>query len=192
MNAWHRAMLGVSGFEPLLAGLWPFALELLLMRASGPTELGLVARKGQSWRRQRTDGATTADQKPAPIPATLARQTRIFVEGLMVEAECGVYSHEKGSRRPLVVDIDVAVDPDMVRATDDALAETVDYDGLVAVVRDMASGAHLHLIETFAEQVASRLLADMRIVEVRLRVEKPGAVPGARCSGVEIVRSRAE
>ncbi|MCU0882610.1 MAG: dihydroneopterin aldolase [Hyphomonadaceae bacterium] len=164
------------------------------MRSTGPTELGLVARPGQGWRRQRSAAGGGADQgTDAAIAhvATQARQTRIFVEGLMVEAECGVYAHEKGSRRPLVVDIDVAVDPGTVRSTDDALAETVDYDGLVAVVREIANGAHLHLIETFAEQIASRLLADQRIVEVRLRVEKPGAVPGARCSGVEVTRVRA-
>lgn len=164
------------------------------MRTTGPTELGLVARPGQTWRRQRTaketadEGASVSSQT---VVVTEARQTRIFVEGLMVEAECGVYAHEKGSRRPLVVNVDVAVDPGTVRTSHDALAETVDYDGLVAIVREVANGAHLHLIETFAEQVASRLLADSRIIEVRLRVEKPGAVPGARCSGVEITRVRA-
>jgi 7,8-dihydroneopterin aldolase/epimerase/oxygenase len=162
------------------------------MRATGPTELGLVANRGQGWRRQRTKGGdqdsqTLIDSKPT----TIARNTRIFVEGLMVEAECGVYAHEKGNRRPLVVDIDVGVNPDLVRATGDALAETVDYDSLVAVVRSVANGTHLHLIETFAEQVADGILADTRIIEVRLRVEKPGAIPGARCSGVDITRVRA-
>jgi 7,8-dihydroneopterin aldolase/epimerase/oxygenase len=162
------------------------------MRATGPTELGLVANRGQTWRRQRTKAGDDPAQPVAEAkPATIARTTRIFVEGLMVEAECGVYAHEKGNRRPLVVDIDVAVNPDLVRATGDALAETVDYDSLVAVVRSVANGAHLHLIETFAEQVADGILADTRIIEVRLRVQKPGAIPGARCSGVEITRVRA-
>jgi 7,8-dihydroneopterin aldolase/epimerase/oxygenase len=161
------------------------------MRASGPTELNLIARRGQTFRRQKSVSLGDGQAEQPVMSASLALATRIFVEGLMVEAECGVYAHEKGNRRPLVVDIDVAVDPAAVRPSADTLAETVDYDTLVDVVRLVASGAHLHLIETFAETVAARLLEERRITEVRLRVEKPGAVPGARCSGVEIIRRRA-
>jgi dihydroneopterin aldolase len=120
---------------------------------------------------------------------TRAVSTKIFVKGLMVEAECGVYAHEKGRRRPLVVDLEVQVGTS-VRAGSDELAETVDYDSLVAHVRTVAAGEHLHLIETFAEKVCEAVLTDKRILSVRLRVEKPGAVPGAVCSGVELERTR--
>jgi dihydroneopterin aldolase len=120
---------------------------------------------------------------------TRAVSTKIFVKGLMVEAECGVYAHEKGRRRPLVVDLEVQVGTS-VRAGSDELAETVDYDSLVAHVRTVAAGEHLHLIETFAEKVCEAVLTDNRILSVRLRVEKPGAVPGAACSGVELERTR--
>jgi 7,8-dihydroneopterin aldolase/epimerase/oxygenase len=161
------------------------------MRASGPSELGLVARPGQPYRRKPREpepAATTSPDAPDRASAdSLALSTRIFVRGLMVEAECGVYAHEKGSRRPLVVDLEATIDP-AVRPAHDQLAETIDYDALVAHVRDIAAGAHLHLIETFAEQVCARILEDRRILSVRMRVEKPGAVPGAACSGVEVER----
>ena len=153
------------------------------MPGSSPQELSIVAKPGQVFRR--------AKRSPEKEPALTAAETRIFVEGLMVEAECGVYAHEKGARRPLVVDIDVSVDPGVVHPKNDQLAETVDYDSLVETVRTVANGAHLHLIETFAEQVCAALLKDRRIVDVRLRVEKPGAVPGTRCSGVSVIRRRA-
>ncbi|MCA3693952.1 MAG: dihydroneopterin aldolase [Aquidulcibacter sp.] len=131
----------------------------------------------------------SSQAKPDDVAPTRAVSTKIFVKGLMVEAECGVYAHEKGRRRPLVVDLEVQVGTS-VRAGSDELAETVDYDSLVAHVRTVAAGEHLHLIETFAEKVCEAVLTDERILSVRLRVEKPGAVPGAACSGVELERTR--
>lgn len=162
------------------------------MRATGPTELGIVARPGQPIRRPARPPAPEPAAAPAPVSAAAPQprnETRIFVRGLMVEAEVGVYAHEKGARRPLVVDLEITVAAD-VRAEHDQLSETIDYDTLVAHARAVASGEHLHLIETFAELVAERLLADPRVTASRVRVEKPGAVPGAACSGVEIVRVR--
>jgi|688.fasta_scaffold193099_3 dihydroneopterin aldolase len=161
------------------------------MKSSGPSELGVVMRQGGMIRRPAKPPAKPFSdhaQGEEAVP-TRAVSTKIFVKGLMVEAECGVYAHEKGRRRPLVVDLEVQVGTS-VRAGSDELAETVDYDSLVAHVRTVAAGEHLHLIETFAEKVCEAVLTDKRILSVRLRVEKPGAVPGAVCSGVELERTR--
>lgn len=157
------------------------------MKSSGPSELGIVMRPGGMIRRP-IASALKADDV-GPIAATKALATKIFIKGLNVAAECGVYAHEKGRTRPLIVDIEVWVG-EAVRGEGDALNQTVDYDVLAAHVHDVAGAAHLHLIETFAEQVCAKVLADTRIERVRLRVEKPGSVPGAVCSGVEIERAR--
>ena len=161
------------------------------MKSSGPSELGVVMRQGGMIRRPaKPPSKPFSDQaKGEEAALTHAVSTKIFVKGLMVEAECGVYAHEKGRRRPLVVDLEVQVGTS-VRAGSDELAETVDYDSLVAHVRTVAAGEHLHLIETFAEKICEAVLKDKRILNVRLRVEKPGAVPGAACSGVELERTR--
>ncbi|WP_395631114.1 dihydroneopterin aldolase [Aquidulcibacter sp.] len=161
------------------------------MKSSGPSELGVVMRQGGMIRRPAKPSAKPFSDhaKGEEAVPTRAVSTKIFVKGLMVEAECGVYAHEKGRRRPLVVDLEVQVGTS-VRAGSDELAETVDYDSLVAHVRTVAAGEHLHLIETFAEKVCEAVLTDKRILSVRLRVEKPGAVPGAVCSGVELERTR--
>jgi 7,8-dihydroneopterin aldolase/epimerase/oxygenase len=157
------------------------------MKTSGPSELGVVMRQGGFIRRP-----ARAQKSAASVPEaqeTQALSTKIFIKGLNVVAECGVYAHEKGRTRPLIVDIEVWVERS-VRGAGDVLDQTVDYDTLAAHVHDVAGAAHLHLIETFAEQVCARVLADARIERVRLRVEKPGSVPGAICSGIEIERSR--
>jgi 7,8-dihydroneopterin aldolase/epimerase/oxygenase len=157
------------------------------MKSSGPSEMGVVMRPGGFIRRP---AAPARKEKASPVLApTKALTTKIFIKGLKVEAGCGVYAFEKGVKRPLIIDIEVTVGCD-VRAISDDLSQTVDYDTLAGHVHDVANAAHLHLIETFAEQVCERVLVDPRIERVRLRIEKPGSVPGALCSGVEVERSR--
>jgi 7,8-dihydroneopterin aldolase/epimerase/oxygenase len=150
--------------------------------STGPRELGVVARPGMMIRRPKTSGERDR-------PSVRALETRIFVKGLILEAEAGVYTHEKGARRPLVIDIEVCVDPG-VRPQNDQLSETVDYDALVAHARAVCAEGHIHLIETVAERIAARCLGDERVLSVRVRIEKPGAIPGAACSGVEVARAR--
>jgi 7,8-dihydroneopterin aldolase/epimerase/oxygenase len=157
------------------------------MKPSGPSQMGIVMRPGGTYRR--ASAATTVSENRGEPTQTKAIATKIFIRGLNVVAECGVYAHEKGRTRPLIVDIEVWVRDD-VRGAGDALSATVDYDVLARHVHDVAGAAHLHLIETFAEQVCAKVLTDERIERVRLRVEKPGSVPGAVCSGVELERSR--
>ena len=157
------------------------------MKRSGPSELGVVMRPGGYIRRPATIVRQT--EVHAPVSATKALTTKIFIKGLTVEAECGVYAHEKGKKRPLVIDIEVSVSED-VRSVSDDLVQTIDYDMLAAHIHAVANLAHFHLIETFAEQVCARVLQDTRIQAVRLRIKKPGSVPGAVCSGVEIERTR--
>jgi dihydroneopterin aldolase len=164
------------------------------MRAKGPSELGVVARPGQPIRRPAPPPEKPARRPPSdpPGPATetsRALTTRIFVRGLSLAAECGVYAHEKGRHRPLLIDIEATIDPS-VRASADELSETVDYDALAAHARDVVGEAHVHLIETIAERICDRILEDPRIPAVRVRVEKPGSVTGAVSSGVEIERAR--
>ena len=157
------------------------------MKSSGPSELGVVMRPGGNIRRPRLPARTS--NVMSDVATTQALTTKIFIRGLKVEAECGVYAHEKGKTRPLIIDIDVSVGGD-TRATSDELNQTVDYDVLAAHIHSVAGAAHLHLLETFAEQVCARVLSDPRIQTVKLRIEKPGSVPGAVCSGVEIERTR--
>ena len=155
----------------------------------GPSELGVVMRPGMLMRRKAPPrSAATAEAAPA-APRSTALRTTVFLTGLRVEAEVGVFAHERGLRRPLDIDMAVTLDPS-VRAAEDKLAETLDYDALAAAARAVVADAHIHLVETVAEQIADRLLADARVIAVKVRVEKPGAVAGAKVAGVEIERAR--
>lgn len=121
------------------------------------------------------------------MSATRLVTSRVFVTGVKVQAEIGVYRHEIGRVQPLIVDVELDVPTD----ASDRLADTVNYETIVQAAQDVAAGGHIALVETFAHQLADRCLADPRVSRARIRVEKPLALaPDAVAAGVEIVVAR--
>ncbi len=113
--------------------------------------------------------------------------TRVFVTGLKVQAEIGVYRHEIGRVQPLVIDVEL----DVPTAGADRLSDTLNYETILAAAREIAGGGHIELVETFAERLAQACLADARVTQARVRVQKPLALaPDAVAAGVEIVLVR--
>jgi 7,8-dihydroneopterin aldolase/epimerase/oxygenase len=109
--------------------------------------------------------------------------TKIFVTGLKIDAEIGVYAHEKGRAQPLVADVEL----DVPTAGVEKLADTVNYETILDAARTIAAEGHIHLVEAFAERLARACLADPRVMRARVRVEKPLALaPHATAAGVEI------
>ena len=113
--------------------------------------------------------------------------TKVFVTGLKVQAEIGVYRHEIGRVQPLVVDVEL----DVPTTGAGRLSETLNYETILEAARQIAAGGHIELVETFAERLARACLTDPRVTQARVRVEKPLALaPDAVGAGVEITLTR--
>jgi len=113
--------------------------------------------------------------------------SKIFVTGLQVQAQIGVYRHEIGRVQPLIVDVEL----DVPTNASDRLAETVNYETIMAAAQSLAASGHIDLVETFAHRLAETCLEDPRVTRARVRIEKPLALaPHAVGAGVEIVVSR--
>ncbi len=113
--------------------------------------------------------------------------SKVFVTGVKVQAEIGVYRHEIGRVQPLIVDVELDVPTD----ASDRLADTLNYEAILQAAKDVAAGGHIALVETFAHRLALRCLADPRVTRARVRVEKPLALaPDAVAAGVEIIVGR--
>ena len=123
-----------------------------------------------------------------PLPSVEPRRLglKVMVRALKVEASIGFYDPEHGRLQPLVVDVEL----DLGAAPVERLADTLDYDGVARIVRELAAGPHIALIETFAERIALACLTDHRVLAVKVRIEKPGAIPGAAAAGCEVAYSR--
>ncbi|MBK8012094.1 MAG: dihydroneopterin aldolase [Deltaproteobacteria bacterium] len=116
---------------------------------------------------------------------------RVQVIGLSVDALIGVGDHERHARQRLEIDVEARTSLVQAGLTDD-LECTVDYDRLARICRDVALERHHRLIETVGEKIAAKVLSSWSCVQaVKVRVEKPGVVAGARTVAIQILRRRA-
>ena len=116
---------------------------------------------------------------------------KLELRGLEVACVIGDRPEERDREQTLTVDVSLSLDFSAV-AGSDALCDTVDYVVLADAVRAALRQARCRMLERAAECVARVCLADPRVAEARVRVEKPGVIPGLRAAAVEITRQRAE
>ncbi|MEW6337983.1 MAG: dihydroneopterin aldolase [Acidobacteriota bacterium] len=115
---------------------------------------------------------------------------RVFVEGLRVRCLVGEAEWEHLTPQTLVADIELACDCTPAGRSD-SLADALDYATACGVVLGVASSRHHRLLEALAGEAAAALLESFPAARsVRVRVAKPGAVPGSAAAGVEVERRR--
>lgn len=120
------------------------------------------------------------------------RLCRLFVSDLRLDAHIGIYPSEHGRTQPIRLAIDaVTEEPEMPLLGDEEdIVRVVSYESFVVAAREIVAEGHIPLVETLAERLAERCLADPRVRQVRIRVEKLAAFPDAGAVGIEILRPR--
>ncbi|MEI8017642.1 MAG: dihydroneopterin aldolase [Schlesneria sp.] len=113
----------------------------------------------------------------------------IFIRDLVVRGIIGVNAWEREQPQDFVINIDLDTNVEQAGITDD-IVDCVDYQSVADSVATHASTIGRLTVEALAADVAEIVLADSRVDRVRVRIEKPGAVPGSRSVGVEIERDR--
>lgn len=111
---------------------------------------------------------------------------RVFVKGLKIEAGIGIHAHEQGRLQTLIVDVALDLTPRPVLH----IAETLNYEIVAQAARALVAVGHIGLVETFAQDLATTVMDDPRVVRVEVRVEKPDALSGAAAAGCEVVLER--
>jgi 7,8-dihydroneopterin aldolase/epimerase/oxygenase len=110
----------------------------------------------------------------------------IILRDLSVAMRLGIHAHEAAPQRVLVsvwMTVDYATPP-----AADSIDEVLDYDAIREGILALAARGFA-LQETLVEAVAALCFADVRVVRVRVRSEKPDIFPDTRV-GCEIVRER--
>jgi 7,8-dihydroneopterin aldolase/epimerase/oxygenase len=103
----------------------------------------------------------------------------VSVKDLSVSAVIGVHDWERQVEQTLLVSVDMVPTADIrhAAATDD-LADALDYSAVASTVAAVVREGQFHLIETAAERVAERLLADFAVTWLRLELRKPITADG--------------
>lgn len=126
----------------------------------------------------------------SPSQASVALPDRIVVNGLVVDTFIGVHDFERTARQRVRFDIEVDTVEgyaDIVRAT----GEYVSYADVVEYIEARAaSEEHVVLVETWANDVATFVLANELADAVRVSVQKLDIFHAADGVGVAIERRR--
>ena len=119
------------------------------------------------------------------------RPDTIFLRGLEVECIIGFIEWERRIKQRLVIDLEMPIDCARAAATDE-VSDTLDYSQVAARVTAFIGSSSTMLVETLAHRTAMLILTEFRLEWVRLSINKPGAVRGARDVGVSIERHRTD
>ena len=119
-------------------------------------------------------------------------KTTIELNGLVFYAYHGALEAESelGQRFKVDVSLRLADGPDF---KEDNTEVSVDYSRVYSTVESVFTESRFQLIERAAEAIASELLSQFKkIVEVRVRVDKPSAPVPCACDSfaVEVVQCR--
>ena len=103
----------------------------------------------------------------------------VSIRDLSVAAVIGVHPWEREIEQTLRVSVDMipAAGLRKAAATDD-LADALDYSAVADAIAGVLREGKFRLIETAAERVAGRLLADFPLTWLRLELRKPIAAGG--------------
>ena len=96
----------------------------------------------------------------------------VSIRDLRVSTVIGVYDWERETEQALTFSVDMATDVARAAARDD-LRDALDYSAVVDTVKCVVIEGKFQLIETAAERVAQRLVADFGLQWVRVQVVKP-------------------
>ena len=114
----------------------------------------------------------------------------IYLRDLRIETVIGVYDWEREIKQTVILDLDMATDIRQAAATDD-IAHTLDYKSVAKRLISFVEQSEFQLVETLAERIAEIVLNEFDVPWLKLRVNKQGAVRGARDVGVVIERGNA-
>jgi 7,8-dihydroneopterin aldolase/epimerase/oxygenase len=114
----------------------------------------------------------------------------IFLSDLRVDTVIGIWDWERKIRQTISIDLEMGTD--IARAAkSDAIENTLNYKKVAKRIQQFVADSEFQLVETLAEHIAQIILAEFEVPWVGVRVNKPGAIRGARDVGVLIRRSRA-
>ena len=113
----------------------------------------------------------------------------IFLNDFMLEANIGVYKHEREKTQPLRINI-VAKVKNPKKINDSNLQSVVCYNQISKKIKKIIKSGHTILLEKLAEKIFQECFRNKRIETMKIRLEKLDAIQGAASAGIEVERSR--
>lgn len=113
---------------------------------------------------------------------------KIFLQEIYIDTVIGIYDWEREIKQTLRFDL--AMDWDIrAAARSDAIEDTLDYDAISKTLVSFVEQSRYQLIETLADALATKLLAEFPIPKLTLTLTKPVSLYGQNYAKIVIERS---
>ena len=116
---------------------------------------------------------------------------KIFLSALTVECIVGIWEWERRVKQTVIIDLEMAADIRKAAATD-SIEDTIDYKKVAKRLLAFVGESQCQLVETLAERIAQVVVVEFGVEWVKVRLNKQGAIRGARDVGIEIERRPAD
>lgn len=120
-------------------------------------------------------------------PGYLMHMDIIYLSDLRIETIIGIYDWERRVKQTVSLDLEMASDIRKAAASDH-IDDTLNYKAVAKRLISFVEESEFQLVETLAERITEIVLNEFEVTWVRLRLNKQGAVRGARDVGVIIER----
>ncbi|MCP4415440.1 MAG: dihydroneopterin aldolase [Chloroflexi bacterium] len=114
---------------------------------------------------------------------------KIHIKDLLLRTIIGINDEERRNRQDVLINLVLHADLRPAGASDD-IDDAVNYRAITKRIIALVEDSQFFLVEKMADEIANICLEDQRVKQVRVQVEKPGALRFARSVGVSIKRSR--
>ncbi len=111
----------------------------------------------------------------------------IFLSDIKVETKLGVPEWERIMPQTVLLDVEIAM-PNSKSCKTDKIEDTIDYGVVVTRIRETLAENSFKLVEALAEHVCQLILKEFGAPWVKVKVAKPGILPGVKQLGVIIER----
>ena len=113
----------------------------------------------------------------------------IFLTDLRIDTIVGIWDWERKIRQTVSIDLEMGADIRRA-AKSDNIEDTLNYKKVAKRVQQFVSESEFQLVETMAEKIAEIIIDEFDVLWVQVRVNKPGAIRGARDVGILIRREK--
>ncbi|MBF0419094.1 MAG: dihydroneopterin aldolase [Magnetococcales bacterium] len=113
----------------------------------------------------------------------------ITIRDLHLRCIIGIQDWERTTLQDVFLSLTLETDLELAGKSD-RIEDTVNYKTLTKRIIQHVENSNHFLVEALAADVARLALEDVRVVRVRVGLEKPGALRFARSVGVAIERDR--
>ena len=115
----------------------------------------------------------------------------ILIKDFVISEIIGIHKHERNNKQKIIFNIVVDVKQNTV-ADENNLSSIVDYEKITNKLENLAKEKNYNFLESLAEDSFNEIFQDKRIDSIKIRIEKPDAIPNAKSVGVEVFKSRSD